>query len=498
MKPRKRLVASLLAGVGLALALGAASRARARKPARKATHEAIDGYVEAQMRRLHIPGGALAVVEGRRIVHWRGLGWARPGGEIPTSKTPFFIGSLTKSITALAVMQLVEAGKVGLDAPVQRYLPWFRVADPQASAQMTVRHLLNQTSGLPWLPSEIAFDLDDGSPEAAERLVRSLATLKLNGPVGGKCEYSNFNYDILGLVVEAASGKRYADYIQGQIFDPLGMRHSYASKARAREDGLAVGHRHWFSLPVPAPDMHVPVGSLASGYLISCAEDMARYLIAHLNGGRYGDAQILSSAGMDELHRGATEFKMFGVSAGKYGMGWFEDNLGATKTYSHGGNVPDFSAFMAIIPEQKQGLVLLLNADPYGLPIVTEEVGIGATALLVGQQPGPIKLDFIQWIMRLLPLIPLLQMAGVFAALRRLRRVRTGTARLRERPSLIPLAPDLALVGLLAYLQSSGLIRFLDLFMPDLAWIARTAGGLAGISAVLRTRLALRALRSGN
>ena len=113
---------------------------------------AIDAYVEEQMHRLNIPGVSLAIVEGDQIVHLRGFGQARPGGEAPTPQTPFFIGSLTKSFTALAVMQLVEAGKIELDAPVQRYLPWFRVADPQASAQMTVRHLLNQTSGLPMLP----------------------------------------------------------------------------------------------------------------------------------------------------------------------------------------------------------------------------------------------------------------------------------------------------------------------------------------------------------
>ena len=87
------------------------------------------------MRRLHIPGVSLAIVEGDRIVHLRGFGKARPGGEAPTPQTPFFIGSLTKSFTALAVMQLVEAGKIELDAPVQRYLPWFRVADPAGSAR---------------------------------------------------------------------------------------------------------------------------------------------------------------------------------------------------------------------------------------------------------------------------------------------------------------------------------------------------------------------------
>ena len=108
----------------------------------------VDAYVKTQLTRLNIPGAALAIVEGDKIVHMCAFGAASPTGEAPTPQSPFFIGSLTKSITALAVMQLVEAGKVELDAPVQRYLPWFRVADSQVSAQMTVRHLLNQTSGL--------------------------------------------------------------------------------------------------------------------------------------------------------------------------------------------------------------------------------------------------------------------------------------------------------------------------------------------------------------
>ncbi|HEX7973368.1 MAG TPA: serine hydrolase domain-containing protein [Anaerolineales bacterium] len=140
-----------------------------------ASYEAIGAHVEQQIRRLNIPGVSLAIVEGDQIVHLRGFGRARPGGESPSPQTPFFIGSLTKSFTALAVMQLVEAGKVELDAPVQRYLPWFRVADPQVSAQMTVRHLLNQTSSLPVVPGEIALADFDNRPDAAERQVRALS-----------------------------------------------------------------------------------------------------------------------------------------------------------------------------------------------------------------------------------------------------------------------------------------------------------------------------------
>jgi CubicO group peptidase (beta-lactamase class C family) len=327
-----------------------------------------------------------------------------------------------------------------------------------------------------------------------------LSSLKITRPVGSKWEYSNFNYNVLGLIVEAVSGESYADYIQRHIFDPLEMRHSYTSKAAAQRDGLAMGYRHWFSLPFPAPAMPVPVGSLPSGQLISCAEDMAHYLIAHLNGGRYEDVQILSGAGIDELHRGVAEVIMFGISEGLYGMGWFDIDMGQTKTYSHGGNVPDFSAFMALVPEQKRGVVLLANADPYGLPIIMKEVGDGVTALLAGQQPAPIRLDFIQWIMRFLPVIPLLQIVGVLATLRMLRQWRADP---EHRPSrrrtlgqhiLLPLIPNLMLAAILVYLQSSRLIRFLHLFMPDLAWIARISGGFAGVWAFLRIGLILRTL----
>jgi CubicO group peptidase (beta-lactamase class C family) len=485
----------------LAASSGRSSSTSGRAPA-GIPFDKIDGYIAGQMKRLNIPGAALAVVEGKRIVHVRGFGKARPGGEIPLPHTPFFIGSLTKSFTALAVMQLVEAGKVKLDDPIQRHLPWFRVADPLASAQMTVRHLLNQTSGLPALAGEMPlFDLD-ARPDATERQVRALSRLKLTHPVGEHCEYCNLNYLILGLIIETASGESYADYIQSHIFDPLGMKHSYASKAMAQNNGLAVGHRHWFSLPIPAPDLPVPLGSLPAGQLISCAEDMAHYLIAHMNDGVYGNAQILSAAGIAELHRGAKEYTAMGFSAGKYAMGWFETDMGNKKVYSHSGNVPDFSAHMAILPGQKRGLILLLNADPYGLPPITGELGTGVTALLAGQEPPPVRLEFIQWIMRLLPVIPLLQVAGVVTTLRRLHRWRAEPtlrpARLWGKHILLPLAPNLTLTGILIYLSATGLIRFMSFFMPDVAWIARISGSFAGVWTILRTGLFIRILHKSS
>jgi CubicO group peptidase (beta-lactamase class C family) len=502
MEIKKLLIPALLVGGVLGVSRALNAKTGYGKPTSYSkSYDAVDAYIEEQMQRLHIPGASLAIVEGEKIVHQRGFGHARPGGEIPTSQTPFFIGSLTKSITALAVMQLVEAGKVELDAPMQRYLPWFRVADPQASAEMTVRHLLNQTSGMPLWPSEIALHDFDDSPDATERQARALSTLKLKRPVGSKWEYSNYNFNLLGLIVETVSGEKYADYLQKHIFKPLEMTHTFTSKAEAKQHGLAIGYRHWFSLPIPAPDLRVPLSSLPSGQLISCSEDLAHYLIAHLNGGHFGEVQILSSAGIEELHRGVPECITFGISTGKYGMGWFEMDLGHTKTFSHGGNVPDFSAFMALVPAQKKAAVILLNADPYGLPMITEEIGMGLTAVLAGQQAPPNRLEFIQWIMRLLPLIPLLQIVGVFATVQRISQWRRNPGLQPAEGDvwgqhiLVPLIPNLTLAALLVYLQSSGAIRFLHLFMPDIAWIARISGGFAAIWALLRTGLILQLVR---
>ena len=146
------LPAIALACLVLALGLSTAPAVGAPRPDAP-DFAAIDAYVQAEMQAARVPGLALGIVHGDQIVHLQGFGIADPSGRPVTPQTPFIIGSTTKSMTAVAMMQLVEAGKVELDAPVQRYLPWFRVADAEASARITIRHLLNHTSGLPTTPN---------------------------------------------------------------------------------------------------------------------------------------------------------------------------------------------------------------------------------------------------------------------------------------------------------------------------------------------------------
>ncbi len=463
----------------------------------------IETAIDRQMRRLKIPGLSLAIVEGKEITCLRGFGRTGPGGQVPTPQTPFFIGSLTKSFTALAVMQLVEAGLVDLDAPVQRYLPWFRLADPQASAQITVRHLLNQTSGLPTSAGETPLADFDQSPGATERQARALATLELTRPVGSAVEYSNMNYNLLGLVVEAASGQAYADYVQEHIFDPLGMRHTTTSPAKARRDGLATGHQYWFAKPFPAPDMPLPAGSLPGGLLISSAEDMARYLIMHLNGGRYGDRQLLSTAGINELHRGAAEYLYMGRSLGWYGMGWFDDKINQTRIVWHNGTLPHFFAYMALLPEQKKGVALLFNASQHWMSPVQTLLGGDVAALLAGEQPQPAPMAVmpkIPWLLRGQLLLPALQVAGVVATSVRLRRWRQDPlARPAGRTALVNHALLPLLTNLSAALTLLPLLgkrrRYLMLYMPDYSWTAILCGSFGLVWGILGTGLMLSVLR---
>jgi CubicO group peptidase (beta-lactamase class C family) len=506
MYMRKLIMQAVAVGGVLALALFADRRVRGKSAtnstSQSETFEEIDAHIERQMERLNIPGAALAIVEGDEIVHLRGFGRARPGGEAPTPQTPFIIGSLTKSFTALAVMQLVEAGKIDLDAPVQRYLHWFRVADPQASAQMTVRHLLNQTSGLPQLSGlRPLVDFDDSS-DASERQARALSTLVLSRPVGSAWEYSNMNYNLLGLIVEVASGESYETYVQDHIFAPLEMTHSYTSQAEAKQNGMAVGNRYWFAIPFTEPNLPMPRGSLAGGELICSSEDMGRYLIAHLNQGRYDNVQMLSPAGIDELHRPAVEAKAMGISFGHYGMGWIIAETDRTKIVWHSGTCPDFFAYMAITPEQKKGAVLLVNANHLimdKLPFT--EVGEGVAKLLAGERPIPNRFGAVPWALRGLPLIPTLQIVGVAVTLRRLRLWRQDPnshplgGRRWGRYILLPMIPDLLVSLPLLSLLWTGFLDVMVLFMPDVSWTALVCGSFALAWMVVRTGLVLLTLR---
>ena len=323
----------------------------------------IDAYVEKQMREVHIPGLALGIVHNDEVVHLRGFGEAGPAGRSVTPQTPFILASASKSFTALAIMQLVESGRIDLDAPVQRYLPDFRVADGAASARITVRHLLHHTSGL---PEHSAFEpmlSNDVGDQALSDRVRALSDVQLSHDVGAAFEYTDANYDVLGLVVQTVSGQSYESYIAEHVFAPLDMRHSYTDQSDARRDGLATGHRSWFGYPRPfeAPYSRA---AMPSSYLISSAEDITHFLSMQLNGGRYAGRSVVSAEGVAAMHAPAIRE---GTRDIFYGMGWESRSLNGVPVVRHDGTNANFYADMVLDPQDRWGVVILTNFDSLNL-----------------------------------------------------------------------------------------------------------------------------------
>jgi CubicO group peptidase (beta-lactamase class C family) len=407
----QRRVQIILTLICLTLILGLGINGVAASPARQEETDfnAIDAYIVEQMNNLNIPGVGLAIIQDGQVAHLQSFGQADSAGRAVTPQTPFNLGSVTKSFTALAVMQLVEAGKIDLDAPVQRYLPWFELADKEASAKITVRHLLNQTTGI----SEKDGNRFWASQKGLEEEVRGLDYLQLTEPVGTTFQYSNINYGIAGLIVEKVSGQSYADYVTEHIFEPLDMRHSYGSRPAALADGLAASHYYIFGQAIQAEGPRPPV-ALPSGFLMASVEDMAHYAMAQLNNGQYAGNSALSAQGMAELHVPAIP----NGEGGSYAMGWNVGELDGTPIVSHSGDDGRNSSAIALMPDSASAVILLSNISGFEHLAQISGVAKGVIDVLNGKPPAPVtpafQLRFLYWVTLLAPLVQILGIAFVW------------------------------------------------------------------------------------
>ncbi len=359
----------------------------------------IDAFVANEVKSSGLPGVAIAVLQEGQAPHLRGFGIDGRGHAI-TANTPFPIGSLTKSFTALLVRQLIEAGQLEADAPVQRYLPWFRVADTEASGRITVRHLLNQTSG--FSRADGIAPLLQGSQASIEELTRGLASVSLNRPVGARFEYSNLNYIVLGALLQAVSGRTWQDLVRERVLQPLAMTRSHTDVSSARQAGMTALHRIWFGFPV-AEDLQMLPSVVPTGGLVASAGDMAHYLDMLLAGGAASSGRLLSPQSVAQLIAPASPPAHTRLLSSdfdfRYGEGWFVGPFGnagaAADARWHLGSLTSFAAWMVLLPDTKQAVVVLINANTE-LPInevnaVMSRLPIGVVNLLRGQPPpqGP-------------------------------------------------------------------------------------------------------------
>jgi CubicO group peptidase (beta-lactamase class C family) len=425
------------------------------------------------------------------VVHLRGFGVADAQGRPVTPQTLFRIGSNTKGFTALAIMQLVQQGRIDLGAPVQRYLPWFHLADADTSAQITVEQLLHQTSGI---PGSALYDSFVEPSLTLEQYGRDLATVSPDRPVGRAFEYSNANYNLAGLIVEAVSGESYADYVQQHIFDPLQMSHSTASEQGEARLGLAQGHSWFFGLgPFAAEDAFSPA-NLPSGYLSSTAEDLSHYLVAQLNGGRYGSSQVLSAEGIARLHTAP-------VGEQGYAMGWGVGLRDGVHLADHTGETIRFISRQFIDLDNRRGLIVLTNATNQ-LPSDDEAFKTLARGLIQRLEDWPpapsapslqVQYAVVDAILAVLSATMLRSLVQLPRWKPRLdRRSRLALNWLR---SALEVILGLAVLVFAPSLLQAGISwRMVVVSSPDLGWWALVFAGLLLVVGLLRAVLLARAL----
>jgi CubicO group peptidase (beta-lactamase class C family) len=465
---------------------------------------AVDAYIQRQMQDNHLPGVSLVITQKDQIVHLGSFGVADPTGLRMTAQTPMIIGSLSKSFTAMGIMQLVEAGRIDLDAPVQHYLPWFRVGSvnvgsADGSSVITVRQLLNQVSGFSRLSGEKMTTEGDTSNSALERQVRALSKEHLDRAVGSSFEYSNANYVVLGMVIQAVSEQSYEAYVQEHIFKPLEMHNSFTSQVEAQQHGMSTGYCYWFGFPLASGSLPYPRAMTSAGYLISSAEDLGHYLIAQINQGHYGGTSILSPQGTEVLHAPAVAAAPQGYHkkpSGSYAMGWYVMEMNGVPVIAHDGDTPTFHADMIIIPSGNWGIALLVNTNTVLMGDDIRNLASGIAGLLNGKQPTPNPMNYPSIFLYIFmtgflgfEIFNLARLAVTWNLSPKIAG-QVHTFRLWFRSCGLPLLIGLMVacwmfVAMPVLFQSSWQVMLLH--QPDLSWVILLGGSLALLNGILKS-----------
>ena len=348
-----------------------ASTAASRQegPTDRAEMEAfLDEELGREMEKHHIAGAAVSVVKDGKLFFAKGYGSADLENKTPVDpeQTVFRIGSVGKLFTWTAVMQLAEQGKLDLDEDINAYLD-FRIPDTYPQP-ITLKDLMTHTSGFEdRLRGSVVSDPNDVVPTREWLISHMPARVRPPGDIAG---YSNYNAMLAGYIVARVSGEPYHQYIQEHILNPLGMVHSTAQSPippdlRAH---ASVGYTYEDGAFHVFPDYTVQPAALPSGAHQASVTDMARFMIAHLQNGRYGDAntagvRILKKTTAQQMHSTlyTPDPRLLGTA---YGFFDFSDN--GQRTLGHVGYSPPMYSLLLLLPEQNLGVYVAYNSEGGG------------------------------------------------------------------------------------------------------------------------------------
>jgi len=354
--------------------------------------EKLESYIVKGMAEAHVPGLSIALVKEGQIVYAKGFGARNVEANAPaTPHTLYGIGSCTKSFTALAVMQLVEQGRLDVQDPVKKYLP---LKLGKEEAPIRIHHLLSHSSGAPndgmaeilinrttgltdyWIPmssfDEFMLHINGASEEVAAE-------------PGERYFYYNSGFTLLGEIVERVSGMKYEDYIKEKILKPLKMSRSTFLKEEFEKDPDTMTAYRKDKDGTPKATVH-PFHKFvyAPGGLLSPVTELTNHLTMNMNGGTFEGEKLAEAFSMEAMHRSYIETGAGFFGKQGYGYGWsITEGFLGHRLIQHGGSTGVSSAFLGFIPDQKVGVALAANTGTYGPASMT----LGALALLLGKDP---------------------------------------------------------------------------------------------------------------
>ena len=350
----------------------------------------LEEFILSKMRESRIPGLSIGIVKDGELTYARGFGFRDVEAGLPaTPRTTYGIGSITKSFTALAVLRLVEEGKISLRDPVERYVP-LRLRS--MGEPVLIHHLLTHSSGIPALGYAEAFingllGLEDNwlplaTPDDVVTFMRGCGDWAVAKP-GERFFYLNEGYVLLGYIIRKVTGLPYEDYVSRIILEPLGMGRTYFSEGEYNSDVdkatpyiIDKEGRHIKS--------RFPFGITSDGGLLSNVVDMSKYINMLINRGEFNGVRIL---GRDYLELAERKYinvpwRILGDEGYGYGL-IVSDNFFNRRLVSHSGSVLVYTAYMAYVPGDRIGVIVLANAEGYPL----SKIGLYALTMMIGHDP---------------------------------------------------------------------------------------------------------------
>ena len=346
------------------IALGAAESGVARDPAVCTALSQLDAQLAAVVKERNLPGLSAGVVHDQELIWAKGYGYADLARRIPADADSIYeIGSITKLFNAVMLMKLRDAGKLSLDDPIEKYLPEFRIRSGFSDARPpTFRQVVSHVSGL---PREYGFDVGESGHLQQYPAAVVLAGIKdkeMQYPAYTGSHYSNLGIYIIGQALQRIAGEPYTQYMQKNVFDPLGMRSTGWEYTEAMKPHRAIGYmaakpdnsREIAPLFVPG-DFGVSAGGIQSS-----VRDMAKFLSLQFGEGPAGGAQILGSTTLREMRSSVVPAQnwMWG-----YGIGWEVEKYTNHVGICHSGGTLGFASKVRAVPDLKLGIVVLISQD---------------------------------------------------------------------------------------------------------------------------------------